>query len=84
MPTLSLFNQALKMNAPPNSVKIFLQDGVVLDTLEWLTIKRYADRYGLKMNTVTNWISRGIIPVDCVVTIHELNDMRLIKNQPYR
>lgn len=56
----------------------------LLDMSEWLTIKRYGERHGLTTQVVTNWIARGIIPADCVRTVPELNDLRLIKDQPYR
>ena len=56
----------------------------LLDMSEWLTIKRYAERHGLTTQVVTNWIARSIIPADCVRTVPELNDLRLVKDQPYR
>jgi len=56
----------------------------LLNMGEWLTIKRYAERRGLTTQVVTNWIARGIIPTDCVRTVPELNDLRLVKDQPYR
>jgi len=56
----------------------------LLDMGEWLTIKRYAQRRGLTTQVVTNWMARGIIPVDCVRIVPELNDLRLVKDQSYR
>lgn len=56
----------------------------LLDMAERLTIKRYAERHGLTTQVVTNWIARSIIPADCVRTVPELNDLRLVKDQPYR
>ena len=56
----------------------------LLDMSEWLTIKRYAERHGLTTQVVTNWMARGVIPADCVRTVPELNDLRLVKDQPYR
>lgn len=67
-----------------DSLKILTAHGFVLDTTKWVTIKHYAEKHGLQMNTVTNWISRGIIPPDCVETLPELNDIRLVKDQPYK
>ena len=55
-----------------------------VDLSEWLTVKRYADKYGVSQQVVVNWISRGIVPADCVMEIPELNNIRLVKNQPYR
>lgn len=53
---------------------------VVLDTAEWMTIKRYAEQHGL----TTQVIARGVVPADCVKDVPKLNDLRLVKNQPYR
>lgn len=66
------------------SLKLLQENGFVIDTAEWLTIKRYADRYDLSTQVVTNWIARGIIPANCTMTLPELNDLRLVKNQAYR
>ena len=57
---------------------------IVLDMRDWLTIKRYAEKYGVSTNVVSNWISRGTIPADCVQVVPELNDIKLIRDQPYR
>jgi hypothetical protein len=56
----------------------------VLDMSQWLTIKRYAAQHGLSTQVVTNWIARGVIPADCTITVPELNDLRLVNDQPYR
>ena len=56
----------------------------LLDMSDWLTIKRYAEKYGVTTQVVTNWMSRGVIPADCVKDVPELNDLRLVKDQPYR
>ena len=56
----------------------------LLDMSDWLTIKRYAEKYSVTTQVVTNWISRGVIPADCVKDVSELNDLRLVKDQPYR
>lgn len=66
------------------SVQLLREAGVVVDTTEWLTIKRYAERYGVSTQVVTNWINRGVIPADCVMELPELNNLRLVKNQAYR
>ena len=65
-------------------LKLLQENGFVVDTTEWLTIKRYAERYGLTTQVVTNWLARGVIPAACTMTLSELNDLRLVKNQPYR
>ena len=56
----------------------------LLDMSDWLTIKRYAEKYGVTTQVVTNWIARDVIPADCVKDVPELNDLRLVKDQPYR
>ncbi|MFD2523091.1 hypothetical protein [Emticicia soli] len=69
-----------------NQVKDFLMlkgEAVILD--EWLTVKRYCERFGIKdTQVVTNWIKRGIIPPENVKEVEELNGLRLIKAVPYR
>lgn len=66
------------------SLKILTKHGFVLDTTEWLTIKRYAEKHGISTQNVSNWIARGVIPADCVQDLPELNNLRLVKDQPYR
>ncbi len=66
------------------SIQLTRESGLSIDLAEWLTVKRYAERYGLTTQVVTNWMARGIIPVDCTMTLPELNDIRLVKNQRYR
>lgn len=56
----------------------------LLDMSDWLTIKRYAEKYSVTTQVVSNWIARGVIPADCVKDVPELNDLRLVKDQPYR
>lgn len=58
--------------------------GSLLDMSDWLTIKRYAEKYNVSTQVVTNWIARGVVPADCVKDVPELNDLRLVKDQPYR
>ena len=66
------------------SLKLLQENGFVVDTAEWLTVKRYAERYGLTTQVVTNWMARGIIPANCTMTLPELNNLRLVRNQAYR
>lgn len=66
------------------SLKVLQQHGFVVDTAEWLTIKRYADKYGVSQQVVVNWINREVIPANCTMVLHEFNDMRLVKDKPYR
>lgn len=66
------------------SLKVLQENGFVVDTAEWLTVKRYAERHGLTTQVVTNWMARGVIPADCTLTLPELNGLRLVRNRPYR
>lgn len=59
--------------------------GEIIEFDEWLTIKRYAERFGVEnTQTIKNWINRGVIPSENVREIEELNGLRLIKAVPYR
>ena len=66
------------------AIALLTATGKTVDLAEWLTIKRYAERYQLTTQVVTNWIARGIIPADCTQTLPELNDLRLVRNQAYK
>ncbi|GAB3255965.1 hypothetical protein GCM10027347_17480 [Larkinella harenae] len=66
------------------TLKIITPLGFTLDTAEWLTIARYSKKYDIPQSTITSWISRGVIPADAVQDLPELNNIRLIKDQPYR
>jgi hypothetical protein len=60
-------------------------DGKKYPLSEWVTLKEYCRRFGLK-NTmiVNNWISRNIIPKENILNISQLNNLRLIKAVPYK
>ncbi|WP_031530035.1 hypothetical protein [Dyadobacter crusticola] len=61
-----------------------ISQGELVDLAEWVTIKEYCSRFNIKnVETVVNWISRGIIPAENVRTIEEFNHTRLIKAIPY-
>ena len=63
---------------------LFLQ-GKQYKFSEWVTIKEYARRFSLESTmVVSNWISRGVIPPENVITISALNNIRLVKAIPYR
>lgn len=66
------------------AIQLARESGMTVDLAEWITVKRYAERYGLTTQVMTNWLARGIIPADCAMTLPELNDLRLVRNQPYR
>lgn len=64
-----------------NGVK--LPDSLI-DTSDWLTVKRYAEKYGVSTNVVSNWVSRGIIPANSTRVVPELNNLRLIQDKIYK
>ncbi|GAB4002175.1 hypothetical protein GCM10028807_60240 [Spirosoma daeguense] len=55
----------------------------ILDKTDWLTVKRYAERYNVTPEIVNNWITNGVIPADCTMVLPELNDIQLVKDQAY-
>lgn len=65
------------------AVKYMELNGIRYDLGEWVTIKEYAARFGVSTQVVTNWIRRGIVPAENVISVPELNDIRLIKAVPY-
>ena len=66
------------------AVKFMEINGIRYDLGEWVTIAEYAKRFGVKStNVITNWIRRGVIPTENVISVPELNDIRLIKAVPY-
>jgi hypothetical protein len=65
------------------SLRILTENGFVLDTSQWLTIKRYAEKYGTNTEHVSILIAKGTIPADCVRDLPEIHNIRIIKDQPY-
>jgi inorganic pyrophosphatase/exopolyphosphatase len=66
------------------ALSILKKDGKEYHLSEWLTVKRYCEKFGIaNTQTVTNWIKRGIIPPENVIVLEEFNDLRLIKAVPY-
>lgn len=65
---------------------LLLSQGVTLDTTtEWVTIKEYCERYGIaNTQTVTNWISRGIVPEEDVHVIPEFNNIYMVRAKKYQ
>ena len=51
---------------------------------DWVTIADYCRLYDFKPSRVQNWIDREIVPRQNVVVIQELNNLKLLKNIPYR
>ena len=64
-----------------NSLRV---NGIVYNLDEWLTIANYAKKYNTSTHVITNNIRRGNIPASCVVEVPFLNNIRMIKDQPYR
>ena len=66
--------------------RAFLQaNGTFIELDNYLTIKRYCEKYGLQSESiVTNWIRRGVIAQDDIKLIEEFNGLRLIKDKLYR
>ena len=48
---------------------------------EWVTIADYARLHNLKLNRVTNWIKREVIPAENVKVFPALNNLRLVRNE---
>lgn len=61
-----------------------ISNGQVMNLTDWVTIREYCNQYDIKnVETVLNWIKRGIIPREDVRTIKELNNIRLIRAKEY-
>jgi len=59
--------------------------GITYAFPEWMTIVNYCKLHNIKNpQTVSNWVSRGIISTQNVVIIKELNDLKLIRNLNYQ
>ncbi|RRA99217.1 hypothetical protein [Larkinella rosea] len=54
-----------------------------LDQWQWLTIKRYAEKYQITPQVVEDWILSGVIPANCVDVIPVKEAIRIIIDQPY-
>ena len=64
--------------------EFLISKGHVLDLTEWVTIKEYCRRFGIKnTETVSNWIKRGIVPEEDTAVIEEFNNVRMIRAKPY-
>lgn len=60
-------------------------NGLDYDLNEWMTVKSYCEKFEIEnTQTVSNWISRGVVPPENVREIKELNDLKLIRAVPYR
>ncbi len=76
---------AQNANTQKEALKLLSSQGQEIDLGEWVTIKEYAKRFGIKStNVVSNWISRGVISPENIIDIAELNNIRLIRAVPYK
>lgn len=50
---------------------------------EWVTLKTYAEKFEIDVHVLYNWIRRGKVPKENIVTVEELNGLKLIKAIPY-
>lgn len=78
--TAELANKMLK-NEPLKGVVKYGNKTYDLD--EWVTLSQYAKIHGIKMNTLSNWLSRGNISRKNKVVIPQLNNLVLIQNIKY-
>jgi hypothetical protein len=64
---------------------VLIEQGKVHLLTEWLTIKEYTQKYNLaSTSVVSNWISRGIIPPDCILETKNFNGIKLIKDKAFK
>ncbi|WP_020598917.1 hypothetical protein [Spirosoma panaciterrae] len=64
---------------------IIQKNGQTYSLDEWITPTEYVKRFNLKTTMViSNWIRRGVIPQENILSIPELNNLRLIKAVPYQ
>lgn len=67
------------------AVNFLRQNDVDYQLGEWVTIKRYCEKFDIaNTQTISNWINRGIIPAENIVEIKELNNIKLIKAMNYQ
>jgi hypothetical protein len=51
---------------------------------EWVTLNDYIKKFDLKSTmVVNNWIKRGVVPAENVISVGRLNNLKLIKAVPY-
>ena len=78
--------KAEKLIAEYESSQVNIEiDGQKYPLSEWVTMKEYCRRFGLKNTMVlNNWINRQVIPSENILNIRQLNNLRLIKAVPYK
>jgi hypothetical protein len=78
----NILNQKVELVANDPEVRY---KGVTYAFPEWTTIVNYCKLHSIKNpQTVSNWVSRGIISAQNIVVIKELNDLKLIRNLNYQ
>ncbi len=51
---------------------------------EWVTLNDYIKKFDLKSTmVVNNWIKRGVVPAENIISVGRLNNLKLIKAVPY-
>ena len=51
---------------------------------EWVTLNDYIKKFDLKSTmVVNNWIKRGVVPAENIISVGRLNGLKLIKAVPY-
>lgn len=61
-----------------------ISKGEVVDWTNWVTVKEYCRRFDIKnTETVSNWIRRGVIPVEDTMIVEEFNNIRMVRAKPY-
>jgi hypothetical protein len=62
-----------------------VSEGKVVNLDKFLTIKKYCQKYDIQEESVvTNWIRRGIIPIEDIHVFQELNGLRMIRDKIYK
>ena len=79
------------INKISKTITEFEQKDVVLEVNgrkypldEWVTLNDYIKKFDLKSTmVVNNWIKRGVIPAENVISVGRLNNLKLIKAVSY-
>ena len=66
------------------SLMVLSEIGFVPDTNQWLSINRYAEKYGIDIQRVSILVAGGTIPADCIRVLPEVNNIRLVKDIHYQ
>ncbi|UBM58218.1 hypothetical protein LAG90_15550 [Marinilongibacter aquaticus] len=79
-------DEILNDNSLQNEAKVYIvAAGGTINLDEYITFKRYCERFKIQnIQTITNWIARGIVPPENIKVIEELNGLKLIKAVPYK